>query len=398
MQYTINSLREELYSNVNQVYQIFIDFYGEDRVDLQNVPSNEVMVNAVYAHTDIGNVPEDGSFFELQDSDVTAMKCHMPHPFIMVWWPTVTITNEHNKSVQIQDLYAKVELTLEGRIPYEGHGFLLNRTTFSEVQFESGYLHSHIPHFSGVPSFNRPCLGTGPINGTIMELKNSNDLPTWMMFCHELALYVTVESLTGVPYFKLETIGSSKVLPGFNEYDFKETDSYFIRDDDIRAQISAMLKDFIKYYLQHGHFTFNYINGSFEPGLPYYEYMIDVSNSFIEYFNLFGNIDLYRLLIEQSILTEAIVSNGKFYRTNARNSSNTLAFEGREMFKFKGVMRHLHIERTQNSNTQNSTLLHHYPAMCILRNILKIINYRYDNNKQRRGAAAPSAYQTVSYI
>lgn len=355
---------------VADVYGIFQNFFGEQSVDLQG---------------------DGGGDFA-----------------IMVWWPTVTVTNDNSKSVIIKDLYAKIVITSEGRIPYESSGFKLSRTTFSNDQWASGYLHSHIPRLyrQEVPCFYNPCLGRGPIRNTIMDLKNEYEEAVWMLFCQELALYVTVESLAGGPYIKMEEIGASKELKNFKGFTEVDSISYFKRSSNSSDLIfDDMIKEFTLWYLQHGHLKFNYSEERFRCGLSYYDFIIDISNSFIEWFNLFGNRSALQSLYVSEIIIKAKVAQGKFYKSSTVDLVNTSDIEGRPVLTFKGEIKSLHIEPPIPSNNEYiTTLLHHDIAMYILGRILRIINYRYCNehNKLPESGSTQegtsSTYQTVFYL
>ena len=170
------------------------------------------------------------------------------------------MTNENDKSIIIQDLYAKIELDAKGNIPTEDRGFTLNRATYPMEQWVCGYMHSHISNIpkGNLTSFQSPCLGTGPINNTVLELKNNCDSTEWMLFCQELSMYVTVESLRGGPYIRMETIGSKRQSSDYT--DFKLTSrsirevigSYWIPQDK-REYFNSIYSGFIPYYLEHGH-------------------------------------------------------------------------------------------------------------------------------------------------
>jgi len=194
MLYTISELRQKLFGPVYDVYEIFKNFYGEEFTDLQEMPSDEELSDMLRQFWDIQ--PMGTNSYELDDEDYATLKSRYDNTraIIMVWWPSVTVSNENDRSILIHDLYARVDITPDGRIPYEMTGFKLNRTTFTDVQFESGYIHSHVPSRCGLPNFQNPCLGRGPIRNTIADLKNNYEEALWMLFCQELSLYVTVES------------------------------------------------------------------------------------------------------------------------------------------------------------------------------------------------------------
>ena len=383
MLYTINDLRKATYPKVYEVYEVFQNYFGEAYTDLQGLPSNEDLL-AVSDRFDINwDTP-----VEPTDEMLDVIRWgFVIKPYILVWWPTVTVTNENDRSVVIKDLYAKIGLTIDGKIPYENHGFQLTRATFSMEQFLSGYIHSHIPRYSfranRPPAFDSPCLGRGPINSTILTLKNNSDELTWMLFCEELARYVTVESLTGIPYFKMEEIGSTHLLNGYSQYDNNSRITDFC---DNEGEFIQKLKGFTLWYLQHGHLTFNFDENRFQSGMSYYDFMIDISNAFIEWFNETGDKEALQKLGSYHIIRDAKVHQGKFYEFGRMGSSslNAANFEGKKMFLFKDREVCMHIERSTEDDPFRVILLEHEIAMFILKHILRTINYNYKNehNKQ----------------
>ena len=78
---------------IKQVYDIFNDFFGEERVDLQDTN-------------------------------------------IIVHFPKVTVTNEYNRSVDITHLWVKVPLNSNGTI---ANIFCMVRSEYTYQQFVSGY-------------------------------------------------------------------------------------------------------------------------------------------------------------------------------------------------------------------------------------------------------------------
>lgn len=408
MIYTINQLRQEILGNIYNVYEIFQNFFGEQYTDLQGIPTDEDIANFMSNYPSVVTVTiaERENCYDIQASTLREIKraySSLTLP-ILVWWPRVTITNENDRSVVIHDLYAKIEVTAEGRIPYHNRGFQLNRTTFTEEQFSCGYLHSHIPHFSGVPHFDNPCLGSGPINNTILDLKNGYEDTLWLLFCQEMSLYVTVESLRGGPYFRMETIGSRTVLSEYSGYRFEF--DHLANTGLYGDSYMELVAEFLPYYLKNGHLALSYKEGTFVPGMPYFDYIIDISNAFIDFFNSKDasfRENNKRSLFERGLLKEALIAEGKFYRTDVvERRADSSSFEGSRMFTFKGEMQHLHII-AENAHTEpeKTIILSHRIAMCILQNILKVINYRFTNEhnrKQDSGEAASSTYQTVCYI
>ena len=406
MQYTINQLRQEIFGKVYEVYDVFQNFFGEQFTDLQEVPEDDLIISSL-SNWDVHPGDAEGTW-ELDNSQFRSVKQQWStlRPVIMVWWPEVTVTNENDRSVNIQDLYSKIQITLEGRIPYEIRSFMLCRTTFSEVQYISGYQHSHLPSFRGIPGFETPCLGTGPINNTILELKNNCDSTEWMLFCQELSMYVTVESLKGGPYIRMETLGSRRLDISYTGYSMPSKSNIdtlvgqvYWTPTDKRVYFANLYKDFIQYYLEHGHLALNYKDGAFMVGMTYFDFIVDISNVFIDYYNRHGNREYIPRLEEWHILNKVLAANNMFYSSDFFEEHDFSLFEGSSMFTFKGEMKHLHIIHEDHDHVEVTLLIDHNIAMCILSNILKVINYRYRNeyNTKLGGSASPT-YKTVCYL
>ena len=408
MKYSIGEIRNKLFKHVYDVHKIVEEYFGEEFTDLQNIPDD----SELGARLGIVECTLEDDKWNISKSQMDALKrlYHDYRAFILVYWPEVTVTNEHNRSVDIQDLYAKIEVTIEGRIPYENRGFQLVRTTYPQKQFADGYCHSHIPHFNGIPHFDNPCLGSGPINHTIMDLKNGYEEMTWMLFCRELSLYVTVESLEGVPYNKLENIGKSNstqlyLFSGYDDRHYAHIETFTREGEDIN-EFTQQLTDFTKYYLENGHLKLDFDGTKYVPGMPYFDFMIDISNSFIEWYNKYGDLSQTQQLYRKEILVPTYTKGGKFF-SNSSNSMSTAAYEGTRILDFKGESKCLHIV-TDNTETECTLVLAQHLAMYILGGILSIINYRFNdehNNHRNRGESSSSnqegtaeTYENVLYI
>ena len=408
MQYTINEFRKEAFKEVYQVYKVFQDFFGEDSVDLQNLPDNSEILG-VFDCYDIEESENEHNYSIPDDSLATLIRSFgYARPFILVYWPRVRVTNENDKSIVIQDLYAKIELDAKGYIPTEDRGFTLNRATYPMEQWVCGYMHSHI---SSIPKrcpdqFQIPCLGTGPIIQTINSLRanisEGFDETKWMLFCHELSLYVTVESLAGVPYNHLEDVHLNSVLSDYGKYN-KDYGSALVYFNRVFSPVE--LREFILYYLYNGHLAINYQNGMFKVGMSYFDFIIDISNSFIEYFNShFDDSYSARQCFTYHVLYRSIASNGQFFNPNSSDTIPDVSqYVGKKVCTFKGRDITLSIREPSREESQKTTVLNHGLAMYILNNILKIINYRYTNEYTRQHcqgtAALPATIgQRVYYI
>lgn len=244
-----------------------------------------------------------------------------------------------------------------------------------------------------------PCLGRGPIKETIGTLKNEGDEITWMLFCEELAMYVTVESLAGVPWKHLESIGHSSVLASHCAFTSGSSTSKaltagFFKDDT---------KAFVEYYLRHGHLTLCFRDGKFQCGMSYYDYIMDVSNAFIDYFNAYSKPtkDKISQCFRAGLLLHCKVRDGGFYSTMDSNQRETLnSYQGKPVLTFKGRQICVSILDTQTSEATESIILDHGYAMYVLNNILRTINFRYKNEHidNTTGETSTTAGERLLYI
>ena len=286
-----------------------------------------------------------------------------------------------------------------GEIPYESLGFYLNRSTYSKVQFDSNYMHSHICSIpkGNYNTFQAPCLGHGPIRGTIGTLENENDETTWMLFCQELAMYVTVESLRGIPYNKLENIGYHDVEMEANNYRLCNNDAGRVQFALHRIDPQLNIHDFMKYYAGHNNLSFNYVDGRYTIGIPCYDYMLDVSNAFIDFINSkHYTPEQYERVIEGGTLNRCLAAGGKFYV--CKESSDTSDDSGAFVCKFKGKDIYLKIVYENAQEAQETLILTNDIAMPILYEFLQIINYEYKGKRFGRKKTSPTAYKSVYFL
>lgn len=416
MDYTLQQIKQTLLKDVFEVYDIFKNHFGEQFVDLQKLPSDADILY-YFSHSSVSKdiVQKEDDVFSIPDAAITALKDYIDYPVIYVWWPQVIITNENGKSISIQDLYAKIVITLAGCIPYEQCGFKLNRTTYPASQFDSGYMHSHI---SSIPKdnfevFQKPCLGTGPILRTITTLKSNNDTAMWMLFCEELSRYVTVESLKGIPYNHLENIGARHRHPYFRDFVFSGDFLYNLVTSYNRTMhckyqtglnnIKSLAKSFLPYYLHHGHLSFSFRQGKFSCGLSYYNYIIDVSNCFIDYFNSTMAVDenYKNKLYRAGLFNTVKVANNDFFQVDNDNSNISYnKYRGKQVLTFKGEPKTLEILEDNNGSVMQSTLIDNSLAMYILNSILNIINFRFKNeyHSTHTSSTSTETRKTVTFL
>lgn len=405
---------EELYNSLMdkplRVLGIFNDFFGEDKVDMQGywsldkfkswmnieplstyIPDgNIVSMNMngwnMYKTRSITDLPGDQVEKVVNVLTNTTVKERIGNAkfngiFILVHFPHVRVTNEHDRFVDINHLWAKVKVSYNGTL---NGGFTLNRSEYTLLHIRSHYMHSHI---SNIPTgdftqFQNPCTGRGPINGTISALNRDYDEDMWNMFCLELSKYVTVESVAGVPYNYLEKLGTNDMEAGIDRFITYLSPNYYesvITPDKFR--------EFVRYFISSKKLKFNYVNGSYSIGMSLIEFIVLISNEFIKWYNdQFNKEELtakFADLKRHGILRECIIDNGKIYYDRSRNNVNNYAqYIGKKVCVFKG--REITVDITDIAEVRNenkSIILNTQTALYILNIILKVLNYRYGRNK-----------------
>lgn len=405
---------EELYNSLMdkplRVLGIFNDFFGEDKVDMQgywsldkfkswmnieplstyipdgNIVSMSMNDWSMYKTWSITDLPGDQVEKVVNVLTNTTVKERIGNAkfngiFILVHFPHVRVTNEHDRFVDINHLWAKVKVSYNGTL---NGGFTLNRSEYTMLHIRSHYMHSHI---SSIPTedftqFQNPCTGSGPINGTISALNRDYDEDMWNMFCLELSKYVTVESVAGVPYNYLEKLGTNDMEVGVDRFITYLSPNYY--GDTLSTD---KLRDFVRHFINTKKLKFNYVNGSYSIGMSLPEYIILISNEFISWYNdLFNKGEVtntFDNLKTRELLRECIIDNGKIYYDRGRNNVNNYAqYIGKKVCVFKG--REITVDITDIAEVRNenkSIILNTQTALYILNIILKVLNYRYGRNK-----------------
>lgn len=370
---TINSQYESLMEKPLEIFRVFSEYFGEDKVDLQGYRTKAEFTNYVLG----GATPEAA----LCASVIYGVPCFT----LLVWFPEVRITNENNKSINVKDLYVKIFIDIHGQLSGK---FYINRATYTHAQLRCGYIHSHVPRLNTLnPAlFSTPCTGEGPINNTISSLNTVYDIDLWQLFCSELEDYVKTESIEGVPYRRLESLGGEIIGGNSNSFFyvmFNNEAWYRLSDDvpiiDVKHEF---ILDFVRYLLKSKVLPMEYSNGTYSIGMSPVQATILVSNKFIEWFNKENNI--YRKsitegnLISYEVLTRAIVAEDSIYQPTANlDISDINAVAGCHICNFKGKPITITVLPEESSNRNLSLILSQKVMNNIVTAICKVVNFRY---------------------
>lgn len=340
-------------NRISIIHNIFNEFFGEENVDLQGQT-------------------------------------------ILIHFPKVKVTNEHDRSVDITHLWVKVELLLDGTI--NGY-FQMMRSELTLEQFISGYSHSHI-HYISADNFNSwsdPCLGRGPIRNTIASLATQFSEEMWSLFCLELSKYVTVESLAGVPYMYLERIGvRDSMTTSVIQFPLNYTVRY-------PSSFEPYIAAFIPFILKKRPFGFNFFNDSYGIAMSDRDLFITLSNLFIEWYN---SLPAERQTPREELFSGEILFKGKcignklyYIRSSNYNiEANYNRLIGRSLFRFKNrtiTFNITNIVKTVDDDPNAAIFLSRTMVAAIVDRILRTINNKYGQSSTEEDAFSGEAHRYI---
>lgn len=233
---------------------------------------------------------------------------------IIIHWNEVKVTNEENRSTTVKDLFCKVNF-ING--VYTDMKF--KRTTFTQKEWDSRYSHSHLHQIDyGNPlKWDNMCLGTGPIRDTIYSLRDSYQEETLSIFFWELDKVVHVESLRGIPYIRMESIGKSAGE----------------RADLRLHSVSGgkPLVDFMQSFFGAVKIPLGFENGVYVCGCTFLEFAIMVTNYLNKYMKIHPKIPFFCGIKRHFVLKDGAMYNHRACEHNYswRDNTGTMEFKDR---------------------------------------------------------------------
>ena len=294
---------------------------------------------------------------------------------LVIWFPEVLVSNEVGDSIRITDLYVKLRLR-DGK--FDNNNFSMLRTSFTHLQFEGRYAHSHLPG-DGL-KWAMPCLGSGPIRRTLMTLRDGGPKEIWGLFFRELELYVATESLEGGPYKRISQLGS---VFGYVE-DLENLDGFGDLGFPLRhipCSLWPLFRNFLKEFLSSYPIKIAFSDGKYIIGEDLNNLLVVMSDRFLKYFNKCSDEERHHCdfgyLRRHSIISFKFV-NGK------RLSSDSESFDrlrrlaenqSTPIITFKGVPKYLRILNASLTESRGMIVVLHPNLFAgILNNILANIN------------------------
>jgi hypothetical protein len=259
--------------------------------------------------------------------------------------------------VDIYDFFVKVFIRFNGT--YRGTAAI--KSTYTEAQFYSGYVHSHCPSVNqsseGIKEWKSMCFGSGPIGNTTRLLADPQCSSTlWVAFATELRQWVRTESVGGGPYFRMEHIS--------NKYEMVLS----ARPTCPHRVVKAWLKPLIKSYIRAERLKLGFVGKQYRLGTTFTEWLIDFSNYALAWGEKNG------VVIPTS---DTLVINNKICNiVGSRSGTDRYAhLVGNMVLTFKGEAVPLKI--IQGEKVEHLSLISYTIGLYIIKNMLKIINYNY---------------------
>lgn len=371
-----NILRSEFVSSFKkplEVMAVLQDYYGQDNVDIAWVDLDEV-INRLIAEDRFTNLSEDdlhvrfpyGTLYE-----VLRYFGYKTSPEITVYLPEVKITNEYRESSVIKDVFVRIVVSVDGCLV----GTLsITRSSFSLAEYISGYIHPHVPLFSGTPHFSNPCLGTGPLTDTIPVLNTEFDEGMWRVFCVQLHEFLQTESVKGGPFLRQTSVGAPA-----GDVVYKTINPIIsVGGFHTMAPHEGIIVEFVDWLIDNANIEFAYKNGSFRLGMPIDECALLISNLFIQWVNSAHDWKYISNLEHiEPMLMFCAKKDGRFVRYG-NSWRNALRNNGDVMFPFRGKPVHFSIK---NSSTDNIVVKLLSPSVIsrILYTLLNVINITYES-------------------
>lgn len=351
---------------IDDIYQQFKDYFGEDKVDLQVYDPDDSRRIKIERYT-----PARGDFL------------------ILVYWPTVTVTNEYDNSIDIWDLYSLTIVNSGGKL-CTTPSFI--RSTYDRIQWNSDYMHSHIRSIgkSQLSYFKSSCLGSGPINRTIARLKGTSypgltstsdylDMNIWKLYCWELDKYVTVESIAGVPYKKLSQLGS------YSQESSGQSDFIVTPYKYIPPKFKDLIAELIRNLITTKVLKFSFIDGNFDIATNYIETVLKISNCFINLYNSSSHIQNTlnispEELKEEGIIEKMYIKGNIIYNKQASSYPIEVVLNS-YLFTFKGKEVKMSLKDFKQTYESNEVILLNLELIdFIVYLLLKYINFKYGQN------------------
>ena len=321
---------------------------------------------------------------------------------LFIHWPEVTISNEKDESIDIKDLFCRIPLFFKGMSFRESESLTFMKTTYTKVQWDCSYLHSHTQTIGRNPFvFKHFCLGTGPIKNTISTLKrNSSDPMAMALFFWELDKIAHVESLSGIPYNRLSTVTQNE---SFVEVTFAS------RSNSLHTYLrgsTGYARDFMSSFFKAVSLPFGFRDGKYVLGCPFTDFIITVSNYYKKWKDAVQEAARLGLRVPENYstyslpLVKYIIKDGKLFTLQGTRRRSIPAPSSLPTFKFNDKVFTLTIEdeTLEQENYMVCTLLEVGFVASLLEFILTSINTATSKPYEEKRKTKEEDYQREQFF
>lgn len=332
--------------------QTLTDCFGDNLVD---VVRSELLEDEISESLLLG-IYTRGTPEEQTQRIYEYLKTTRPYWDVIIKFPHETVTNEVGRKTEIYNFFVKVMLKADGTL----HHTQATKTTYTENQLYSGYVHSHCPSLStsrnDIQKWKSMCFGGGPINYTIEALKRTGyDQRLWIGFAAELRQWVRTESVDGGPYFRMEHISKkysevTNVLPNVPSY-----------------TTTRWLKPLVKSYIRAKRLKVGFVGNKYYLGTTFAEWLMDFSN----YALAWGEKNGITIPTKDTL----IINNKVCKQENGTSRSAYANLIGLTVLRFKGE--DLRLEVLPEEKVEHQQLIDYSIGVYVIKNILNVINYNY---------------------
>lgn len=283
-------------TDLHKIYDIFEEYYGEDRVDIQYI--NQEALDQIIPLSSL-LYPEKVSIFN-----------------IIVYFPEIIITNDYKETHTIYDTYCKISVSADGSYKE----FKIARATLDKQEYLTGYVHSHATTSSRLVTgvWRDFCFGSSIICDTLRKV-SLNNLDSWSLFCLQLDELLKVESNEGVPYKSLNTIYSN------------EENSFIKNKYSVSFICIVLSSQDVEYLLSNYNFKFEIVNNTVAIAEPMTDFAINISKLYLDYLEKKGSTPILNL-------PDYCIKDGRLYKytnlstfTELENPIKVLTFKGKDI-------------------------------------------------------------------
>lgn len=384
-----NNVYDKILSAPLEVYNTFIEYFGEDMVDMIYPSFSKILENHNL------NDMSESEIFNAIIQDIRTF-------YIIIRFPEVKIENEKGMYVNVKDIWIRVpigiysscsDLSINNFTCLMSNAFTMTRSVYKMSHLKADYMHSHCP---GLPLINgdvwkKCCLGNGPIKRTVATLCSSFDIDIWKLFCVEIEKYVSTESLSGGPYRYMSSMDNNGYQKNsdqnLNNILYNDTFVEFGRNNGENNVLKKMTIDFIRYFVTNTKIPISFSNLSYCLGEDFFNFYTSISRGFIKWYNNENNpwnTELsFSSMLERGYLTHCVIDDNIVYRLYPSHSypfsTETLItkFKDRPMFRFKDEIIKSSIDESCDTDDNSCYLLNSNLVNFIITQILKFIKITF---------------------